>query len=199
MDADRKADHADLMARMEAIFDDNQKKAEANKEEMLATIIEDRKANQVNLLSRMEAKMDSNQKKAEEDRKADQEKMAADKEDFLARMDVIHEKRMAMLDDHQKRMMATKNTEKNPETMQSLEEHQDFPNEDVAVMPVGELKKRRRGLKSIAERRGKPKKLKRGNSGSRKKLAAACREVSCRATVAWRKRKLFRQIRNDIN
>jgi hypothetical protein len=31
--------------------------------------------------------------------------MAANKEDFLARMDAIHEKKMAMLDDHQKRMM----------------------------------------------------------------------------------------------
>jgi hypothetical protein len=30
----------------------------------------------------------------------------ADKEDFLARMDAIHEERMAMLDANQKRMMA---------------------------------------------------------------------------------------------
>jgi hypothetical protein len=36
----------------------------------------------------MNAKLDSNRKKAEADRKAFQEKMAADKEELLARMDV---------------------------------------------------------------------------------------------------------------
>jgi hypothetical protein len=47
----------------------------------------------------MEALFDDNRKKAEEDRKAN-------KEDLLARMDAIHEKRMAMLDTHQKRLKA---------------------------------------------------------------------------------------------
>jgi hypothetical protein len=35
----------------------------------------------------------------------------------------------------------------------------------------------------------------RGNRGSRRKSTAACRKVSCRAKVAWRKRNLFRKIR----
>jgi hypothetical protein len=34
--------------------------------------------------------------------------------------------------------------------MQSAEEHQDIPNEDVAVMPVAEPRKRHRGKKLIA-------------------------------------------------
>jgi hypothetical protein len=71
-------------------------------------------------------------------------------------MDTIHEKRMAILDDHQKRMMATKMTKQNPEMMQSIEEHQDVPIEDVAVMSVGEPRKRRRLGKSTAGRRGEP-------------------------------------------
>jgi hypothetical protein len=92
------------------------------------------------------------------------------------------------------------NTEKiNSGVMQSIEEHHDVPSEDVAVMPVKGLKKRRRGRKSTAGRRGEPKKLNRGSCGSRKKLAAACREVSRRATVAWRKRNLIRQIRTEVN
>jgi hypothetical protein len=72
---------------------------------------------------------------------------------------------------------ATEKIEENPEMMQSAEEHQDVPNEDVAVMPVKGLKKRCRGRKSTAGRHGKPKKRNRGNCGTRNKLAAACRKV----------------------
>jgi hypothetical protein len=88
---------------------------------------------------------------------------------------------------------ATEKIETDPGMMQSAEEHQDIPIEEVAVMPVEGLKKRRRGRKSTAGRRGEPKKLTRGNCGSRKKLAAACRKVSRHATVAWLKRKVFRR------
>jgi hypothetical protein len=79
---------------------------------------------------------------------------------------------------------ATEKIEENPEMMQSAEEHQDMPNEDVAVMPVGEPRKRRRGRKSNAGRRGEPKEQIRGKCGSRKKLAATCTKVSRHATVA---------------
>jgi hypothetical protein len=118
---------------------------------------------------------------------------------LLKRMDAYHEERMAMSDAHQKRMIAylgetDANTEKiNLGMMQSAEEHQDVPSEDVAVMPVKGLKKRRRGRKSTAGRRGEPKELNRGNCRSRKKLAAACRKVSRHAGMVWRKRKLFRR------
>jgi hypothetical protein len=125
--------------------------------------------------------------------------MAADKEDFLARMVAIHEKRVTMLDDHQKRMMATKITEQNPEMIQSIEEHQDVPIEDVAVIPVAKPRKRHRGRKSTAGRRGEPNKLNRGNHGSRRKLAASCRKVSRHAAVVWRKRNLIRQIGTEVN
>jgi hypothetical protein len=88
---------------------------------------------------------------------------------------------------------ATEKIEQDPGMMQSVEEHHDVPIEEVAVMPVKGLKKRRRGRKSTAGRRGEPKTLNRGNCGSRKKLAAACRKVSRHATVAWRKRNLIRR------
>jgi hypothetical protein len=120
-----------------------------------------------------------------EDRQANKE--------LLARMDAFHEKRMAMLDDHQKNMLATKKSEQDTEMTQSAEVHQDVPNEDVAVMLVGEPRKRCRVRKSTAGRRGEPKELNRGNHGSRRKLAAACRKVSRHAAVVWRKRKLFRR------
>jgi hypothetical protein len=81
--------------------------------------------------------------------------------------------------------------EDSPEKMEpNLEED---VSEDVAVMPVKGLNKRRRGRQSTAGRRGEPKELIRGNGGSRRKLAAVCRKVSRHATVAWRKRKLSRK------
>jgi hypothetical protein len=63
-----------------------------------------------------------------------------------------HEKRMAMFDAYEKRIMATWNThtetkkiEQDPEMMQSVEEHQEVPSEDVVVRPVNGLKKWCRG------------------------------------------------------
>jgi hypothetical protein len=188
----------------------------------------------VEMLAKLQASQDADR----EERKADQEKMAADllarmkedrkadQEDFLERMDKMYakmakaDKQEEMLTDinaktkarRDKRMEANSNDDRNewtacqdvmeanPEKMESnlkekeaVVQRQDIPIENVAMMPVGEPRKRRRGGKLIAGRRGKPKKLNRRNCGSRKKLAAACRKVSRYATVAWRKRKLFRK------
>jgi hypothetical protein len=79
--------------------------------------------------------------------------------------------------------------------MQSIEEHQENPKGEAAVMPVGGPRKRRKVRNLAAERRQKRKERTRGYIGSRRKLAAACRKVSRRAKVARRKRNLFRKIR----
>jgi hypothetical protein len=84
-------------------------------------------------------------------------------------------------------------TEPREEMMQSAEEHQQIPNEDAMVIPVRGGKRRHRGRKQAAGRHGEPKELTRGDYGSRKKLAAACRKASRRATVAWHKRNVFRK------
>jgi hypothetical protein len=74
------------------------------------------------------------------------EQLLAGQARLLKIMDAYHEERMAMSDAHQKRMIAClgqtdANTEKtDPGMMQSAEEHQDVPSEDVAVMPVKGLK-----------------------------------------------------------
>jgi hypothetical protein len=78
--------------------------------------------------------------------------------------------------------------------MQSVAEHQENPKGETAVTPVGELRKWRRVQNLAAERRQKRKERTRGNRGSRRKLAAARRTVSRHATVAWRKRNIFRKI-----
>jgi hypothetical protein len=79
--------------------------------------------------------------------------------------------------------------------MQSIEEHQEIPKEDAAVMPVGGPRKGRRSCNLAAERCQKMSERTQGNSGSRRKSAAACRKVSRRAKLEWRKRNLIRKIR----
>jgi hypothetical protein len=85
--------------------------------------------------------------------------------------------------------------EENLEEMQSKAEHQEVHMEDAVVKPVRGWKKQHRGQHLAAGQRGEPKELTRGDCGSRRKLAAACRKVSCHAAVAWRKRNVFKNIR----
>jgi hypothetical protein len=67
------------------------------------------------------------------------------------------------------------------------------------VKPVEGRKRRHRGKKPAAGRRGEQKKLTRGECGSWMKLAATCRKVSCHATVAWHKRNIFRKSTTQEN
>jgi hypothetical protein len=83
--------------------------------------------------------------------------------------------------------------------LESESEHREVPNEDAVLEPAKGRKMRRRGRKQAAGRRGEPKELTVGECGSRKQLAAACRKVSRRATVAWRKRNIFRKSRTQGN
>jgi hypothetical protein len=82
---------------------------------------------------------------------------------------------------------------------ESESEHREVPNEYAVVKPVRGRRKRHRGRKQAAGRRGEPKKLTRGDCVSRKKLAAPCRKVSRSATVAWRKRNIFRKSLTQVN
>jgi hypothetical protein len=90
-------------------------------------------------------------------------------------------------------------------------DQREAPVDDAEVMPVGEPKKKRRRDRKLAaeNRRQKPKTLTRENCGPQKRLAVAHRGTTCRAkvaqktpihwkmsrraTVAWRKRNIFRQ------
>jgi hypothetical protein len=86
-----------------------------------------------------------------------------------------------------------------PEDMESEVEHREVPTEEAAVKSSGTMKKRHRGRHIAAGRRSEPKELTRGDCGSRRKLAAACRKASSRARVAWFKRNVFRKIRTPGN
>jgi chromosome segregation ATPase len=120
--------------------------------------------------------------------RADREQRKADMEEILAKMEERMTATQAKTDVKLKEL-----TEPREEMMQSAEEHQEVPREDAVVIPVRGRKRRHRGQKQAAGRHGEPKEFNRGVCGSRKKLAAACRKASRRATVALRKRNVFRK------
>jgi hypothetical protein len=114
---------------------------------------------------------------------------------------------MAMVDAYHERMMAclgktganTEKTEPDPGMMQSTDAHQEIPKGEAAVMPVGELRKRRRVRSLAAEHNQKRKEGTRGNRGSRRKSAAACRKVSRCARVPWHRKSVVRKIGTQEN
>jgi hypothetical protein len=63
--------------------------------------------------------------------------------------------------------------ELSPEEMESKVERREVPTEETAVKSSRTMKKRRRGRRVAAGRRGKPKELTRSDCGSRGLLAAA--------------------------
>jgi hypothetical protein len=89
-------------------------------------------------------------------------------------------------------------TEPDPGMMQSIAEREVALKEDAVVKSVKGRKKRYRGRKPAAGRRGEPEEIVR-DCGSGRKLAAACRKVFSCATVAYRKRNLLRKIGTQEN
>jgi hypothetical protein len=93
----------------------------------------------------------------------------------------------------------TEKTESHPGAMQPMGEHQEIPKEKVIVKPVKGRKKRHRGRKSAAGRRGEPKELTQGNCGPRKRLTASgIRTTPCAKVARGREHGLQRQGKDDI-
>jgi hypothetical protein len=85
-------------------------------------------------------------------------------------------------------------TKPDPGKMQCVEEHQVIPKDEGAMMPVGELRTRHRDWILALGRIQKPKRRIRASCESRRRLTVASKKITCRATVAWRKRNVFRRI-----
>jgi hypothetical protein len=83
--------------------------------------------------------------------------------------------------------------------MPSVQEHQDIPTEDVAVMPVGEPRKRRRVRKLAAGRQQEIKYGTRRNYESKRKSPTACRMISRRVAVARSNGNNFRKLQTRKN
>jgi hypothetical protein len=123
----------------------------------------------VELLLSMQAKMETNR---QVDQEILQETMKTNQDDLLK---TVKEEMMAVVDAYHERMMAclgmteadTEKTEPDPGMMQSTEEHQEIFKGEAAVMPVGELRKRRRVLSLAAEHHQKRKERIQGEVGCR--------------------------------
>jgi hypothetical protein len=113
-------------------------------------------------------------------------------------METLFASLAAKLDGWRKGMQADQEATKtmdlkgNPDEMESESEHREAPKEDAIVKPVKGWKKLHRGRKLAAGRCGEPKEIIRGDCGSGRKLAAACRKVSSSPRVAWRKGNIVR-------
>jgi hypothetical protein len=152
--AESKAYEEKRMAEQKA--DQERRKAESKSYE------EKRMAEQIADREKLQDKM----KAYREDFKSDQAKMIAA---FKERMDAL----IANITIDRKETTASQEdteTKPDPEKMQSVEEHQQIPKEDAAVMPVGGLRKRRRDRNLAAGRRQKPKRKDRETSSRNSQL-----------------------------
>jgi hypothetical protein len=187
--ANAKANQEDLLARMDANTKEINAKMDANQAK--ATKQE-----------KMLANMDTNRNEMMEEIKSGEAEMRSTTRAFWSELkEIIQHEMKAVIQPIRSELgemiacNGVTETEPDPEMMQSIEEHQAIPKEDAAVMPIGGPRKRHRVCNLAAEHRQKMRERTRGNSGSRRKLAGACKKVSCRAKVAWRERNLIRKFR----
>jgi hypothetical protein len=160
-------------------FKRNQEKANAN----LKKLKEDIKTNQ--------AMMDVNLKEMREEIPSGQAEMRSIVNAWIVDMKADRRQTMSC---HVTTAVCLDSNELNPEDVEIKVQHREVPTEEAAVKSSGTMKKRHRGRHQAAGRRREPKELTRGESGSRRKLAAACRKVSRRGAVARRKRNVFKKI-----
>jgi hypothetical protein len=160
--------------------------------EIKAEMKADRKSDREQMLAEISTRMDANTKEMNAKMDANQVEMRSTVcgIQFELKETIHHEIRAVIqpirseLDETTGCNEATE-TEPDPGMMQSIAEHQENPKGEAAVMPVEEPRNRRRVQNLAAECRQKRKERTRGNHGSRRKLAAACRKVSRHAKVAW--------------
>jgi hypothetical protein len=157
-------------------------------------------ANQAEMMAEMNAKMDGKQEdmqaRMREDIKSGQAEMRSTSRTFWSELKETIQYVMRAAIQHVWSELAETSacnevteTKPDPGKMQSTEEHQEIPKGEAVVMLVGEPRKRHRIWNLATVCCQKMKQRTRGNSGSRRKSAAACRKV------AWRKRNPFRNVR----
>jgi hypothetical protein len=152
------------------------------------------------LFEHLTAKMDADRKADQEKAEADREERRVGQEKLLKEMKAWREEMAAMrnkwVNDNHNETMACQEIEARPEeekeptpvnTKPEVAQQDEFPAENAEVMLVREpKKKRRRDQKLAAERRRqKPKISTQEKCGTQKRLAVARREKSHRAAVAW--------------
>jgi hypothetical protein len=103
------------------------------------------------------ARLDENEKM-----RAARKERKADMEEILSKMEERMTATQAKTDGKLKELTETTEktqTEPSPGMMQSVGEHQEAPRKEAVVIPVRGRKRRHRGRKQAARRRGEPKEL----------------------------------------
>jgi hypothetical protein len=187
MDADRKKDKEDFMAKLDADKRTDKEESKVDREEMEAK----RKTDKEDLM----AKLDAYQAKTDAVLLAMQVMENIHREMVTEATPERDMETIACRETTEARIEEKEPTsvDRKPEAAQQRE----VPVEDAVVKPVNGRKRRHRGKKQAAERCEEPEDLTRGLCGSRMKLAAACRKASRRATVARRRRDAFKNERTQ--
>jgi hypothetical protein len=158
-------------------------KMDANKDDMRAQLQANRESDREQMRAEISARMDVNTKSSKAEMRSTVCAFRSElKETIQYEMKAVMQPLRAELDETTSCKGATE-TELDPGMMQSIEEHQEIPKGEAAVVPVGEPRKLLRVRNLAAERPQKRKERTRRYSGSSRKSAAACRKVSRHAKV----------------
>jgi hypothetical protein len=210
-EAERKAHQNDLQKIMKEMIDANQTKIDDNQEELdidLKEMREEIKSGEAEMKFTVDAfqeKMDVLIANRKDDRKETscQETTEAHLEcekqtsvDMESEEVAIHSLKECRSEKAASQKVTE--TEADPGKMQSVEEHQEIPKEEAALMPVGGLRKRRRDRNLAAGCHQKPKRRIRASCESRR-LTITGKKMTRRATVARRKRNVLRRIGTQGN
>jgi hypothetical protein len=167
--------------------------------------------NKENLLGRLEAKIETNRETDQEERKAEEKAYQEDLKKMMEEMLRANQDKMDtwLIEKQDGRKETTAcheatkadagRTEPEPGVMQPVEEHQEIPKEEAAVMPVRGLRKRRRDRNLATERRQKPKGRIQASCESRVRLTVAGRKVSHREKWHGEKNNFSRNIQTQEN
>jgi hypothetical protein len=119
--------------------------------------------------------------------KATQRKMHANQKEVKQYMKTAQERTIAEMRTLRRDYGLPRNRGLSGEETGSKAEQEKVPKEEAEVKPVRALKKRHGDRNLAVGRHGQPKQCTEGDGGSRKKLAAARRWMTCRASSAPRR------------
>jgi hypothetical protein len=123
-----------LLARMEAKMDSNQKKAKARMAKFEEKMATDRRAKQEDLLAKV-AKQEELLAEISARMDANMMKMAAIRSELEGTIKHQMQHFLSYADESTQNLPEATRIEKDPGMMQSVEEHQDVPREEAAIMP----------------------------------------------------------------
>jgi hypothetical protein len=194
----------EMPSQMEANKKADQAKAEASMKTHMQEMMERQIGSLATEMRSGQDKMDANQARMEDRLR---EEIKSNQANAEANMKIHRQEIVIKIDANQDKMEAIGRSiwsERDGEIQcrsENVMERQEIPKarlecKEPASKDMESRAELHRGRHMAAGRSAKRKKPTRGDCGSRGRLVTACRKVSRRAAVAWRRRNIFRDIRN---